>query len=141
MKKEIVVIGLALAGASASSARGLVVSSEDDLSVVRRAVSQASAGGSSTHVEVRGEKRKSARGQWVKVRITEKGKGTKLSIDLPLGLVQGLGADIPLQWDCKQHGHHRHGHTRLSDVLELLDSGEDVVRIDAEGATIRVFVD
>jgi hypothetical protein len=144
VKAAVVVVGLALAGLGAPPARALVVAGEDDLSVVRRAVAHAGAGGSSEEVPaVRPEepRKAAARVHRVKVRITEKGKGTKVAVDLPLAFLQGLGADIPVRWYGTENGRPTRGQVRLGDILEMLGSGEDFVKIDAEGATIRVFVD
>ena len=73
--------------------------------------------------------------QWIRVRIAEKGeKHSRVSVNLPLDLVRALGEDMEL--DNCHHGHHTVG-----DVLRALDSGENLVDIDDEEATVRVWVE
>ena len=67
---------------------------------------------------------------------------------LPLALVRAMGDDFDIGWFCGRHGRHR-GDDRdehcpslkLGDVLAALDSGEDLVLVDEEDASVRVWVE
>ncbi len=85
----------------------------------------------------RGERARSRRGepQWIRVRIAEKGeKHARVSLNLPLGLVRALGEDVKIE-----DGHH--GQHTLGEILRVLDSGENLVDIEDEDATVRVWVE
>ena len=72
---------------------------------------------------------------WFKVRVVEKGsKKARVTVNLPLALVRALGEDLPvhLGGSCR---------IRISDVLKALDSGQDLVQVDDEEATVRVWVE
>jgi hypothetical protein len=89
------------------------------------------------HDRVSGDRSRRRKGepQWIRVRIAEKGeKHSRVSVNLPLDLVRALGEDMEL--DNCHHGHHTVG-----DVLRALDSGENLVDIDDEEATVRVWVE
>ncbi len=87
--------------------------------------------------ERRGEaKARSHRGepQWIRVRIAEKGeKHARVVVNLPLGLLRALGEDLELD---DHHGHHT-----LGEVLRALDSGQRLVDIEDEDATVHVWVE
>ena len=69
------------------------------------------------------------------MRIAEKGeKHSRVSVNLPLDLVRALGEDVKID-----DGHH--GHHTVGDVLRALDSGENLVDIEDEEATVRVWVE
>ncbi len=106
----------------------------DDLAVVRKAVAR------SVQAEAAptpAPSRRDAAPSWLKVRIVEKGeKGAQVKVNLPLFLVRALGDDIPLP------GCHGHGaHTTVGEVLRALDSGEGLVEIDDDDATVRIWVE
>jgi hypothetical protein len=114
---------------------------EDDLAVVRRAVAQdAPTAAAPSPPEERAPARKSPP-QWLRVRITERGK-SKVSVNLPLALARSLGDDLPIHWGCRRHGDETERRTiRLGDVLKSLDSGQDIVQVDSEDGTVRVWVE
>lgn len=105
---------------------------EEDLAVVRNATAssprpQAEAAPSPSKAAPR----------WFRVRIQEKGdKKATVKVNLPLFLVQAVGEDVPVP-GCEG----REGTLTLGEVLRALDSGENLVEIDDEGATVRVWVD
>ncbi len=77
--------------------------------------------------------------RWFRVRIAEKGeKHGRVSVNLPLDIVRALGEDLKIE-DCHD-GHHPGGRT-LGDVLRALDSGESLVDIDDDDATVHVWVE
>ena len=135
-------------------------SAEDDLALVKKAVAKGSptvvaqdAAGTKVDPPAREAPRATVRNgkepQWFKVRVSEKKgtKGTKVSVNLPLSLVRAMGEDWPLDIHCgRACGAERHsGKDRvrltLGDVLRALDSGQDLVQVDDEDATVRVWVE
>jgi hypothetical protein len=135
-------------------------SAEDDLALVKKAVAKGSptvvaqdAAGTKVDPPAREAPRATVRNgkepQWFKVRVSEKKgtKGTKVSVNLPLALVRAMGEDWPLDIHCgRACGAERHsGKDRvrltLGDVLRALDSGQDLVQVDDEDATVRVWVE
>jgi hypothetical protein len=128
---------------------GLVMAeAEDDLAVVRRAVAHGSGGSGAPAEEPRAEPapapRKAASSRteahWLRVRVTKKFTGAKVKVDIPLFLARAFGAEIPLEWGCRRHGDGDRP-MKLADVLDMLDSGQDVVSIDTREASVRVFVE
>ena len=120
----------------------------DDLQLVRKAV------GSSVVAQVRppAEEPLPARAQqeappprkdaptWFRVRVIDKAnKRTKVSVNLPLGLVRALGED----WSIGEHGRCRQEQrcATLGEVLRALDSGQSLVEIEDDEATVRVWVE
>ena len=119
---------------------------EDDLQLVKKAV------GSSQMAQARppAEEPLPPRAQaaparkgaptWFRVRIVEKAnKRAKVSVNLPLGLVRAFGDD----WPIGDYGRCRQNHrcATLGEVLRSLDSGESLVEIEDDEATVRVWVD
>ena len=83
-----------------------------------------------------GDKSRSRKGepQWIRVRIAEKGeKHARVSVNLPLALVRAFGEEMKLD---DGHGHHTVG-----EVLRALDTGENLVDIEDEDATVHVWVE
>jgi len=77
---------------------------------------------------------------WFRVRIVDKAnKRTKVSVNLPLGLVRAFGDD----WPISEHGRCRQDQRcpTLGEVLRALDSGESLVEIEDDEATVRVWVE
>jgi hypothetical protein len=140
MKTRLFAVMLAAAlAAPAAADRG-----EDDLQVVRKAVA------SSTRVaearppaeeppaEARPAPRKNEP-RWLRVRIVEKaGKHGRVSINLPLGIARSLGDDWPISPRGQCHKDHC---PTLGEILRALDSGQSLVEIEDDEATVRVWVD
>jgi len=135
--------------AACCSGLALAASPEDDLAVVRRAVASADEPmatttvppdkPAATRVKAQGE-RSGKPPQWLRVRIEERGaKRSKVSVNVPLALVRALGDEAPIDvggWRGKD------GQAlRLSEILRLLDSGQNLVEIESEDATVRVYVE
>lgn len=120
---------------------------EDDLQLVKKAVASSpvaqarppaeeppSASAEAKPVPRKGEP------QWFRVRIVEKaGKRSRVSINLPLGLVRSLGDE----WPIAQPGRCRQDHhcPTLGEVLRALDSGQSLVEIEDDETTVRVWVE
>lgn len=142
-----------------AEARG---SAEDDLAVVRRAVARPAPSPvlvlpaedqaplaedkaprvehKAPRVEDKAPARK-ATPQWLRVRITERGGKSKVAINLPLALARSLGDDVPLNWGCRRPCDGERATVRLGDILRSLDSGQDIVQVDSDDGTVRVWVD
>jgi len=129
-----------------------VPGAEDDLTVVRRAVaakvvSAAPAAQAPPEVPPKAaapaRKAEKAGPKWLRVRVVEKGsKKARVSVNVPLALVRALGDDCPLSWCGWRPGKHGEAENpRLSDVLAALESGQALVEIDDEDATVRIWVD
>ena len=107
---------------------------DDDLTVVKRAVQDPqSARPAAAHGEAR----------WFRVRV-DKREGGKVRVNLPLPFVRALGeqADAepgPLGFRCGRAGHPCS--FKLSEILSALDAGQEFVSIEAEDASVRVWID
>jgi hypothetical protein len=145
-----VMLGLGLALPAAAAAV-----EDDDLAVVKRATKQEPpVGGGIDKAELAAKERAvvrpSGKPQWLRVRVVEKSGRKKISVNLPLALVRALGDDFDLGILCGRHHGRRHHdrddkdvcpEVRLADVLAALDSGEDLVQVDEEDATVRIWVE
>ncbi len=135
---------LALALAAGLAAPLAADRADDELAAVKKAVH---AQGARVEPAARppaerpaAQERRAAEGpRWFRVRVVQKGaKGGKVDISLPLGLVRAFGEDWPVR------GCHRCEHGQgptVGDILRSLDSGQSLVDIDDEEATVRVWVD
>src|SRR5262245_40743979 len=116
----------------------------DDLSVVKNAVGQEPVAERPAPEARAPEPKRSDEPRWLKVRIQDRGeKKAKVSINLPLDLVRALedddeGAGSPAVSHLKGH---KHSAIRLGDVLRALSSGKDIVEIEGDDATVRVWVE
>lgn len=114
----------------------------DDLAVVKRAV-QADSGAvaeaspaSAIRLKPSGEKTRASRrpAQWLKVRVVERGgKGTRVTVNLPLAAARALGDDFPIEIG--------DGKIRLSEILRSLEAGEPLVEVKDVDTTVRVWVE
>jgi hypothetical protein len=139
---------MAVLGAQVA-ASAVAGSAEDDLQAVRKAVLTSSGSRARPPVEDPGpasaEARPQPRGKgepmWFRVRVVEKaGKRARVSLNLPIGLVRSLGDDwpIPSYHGCRKRD--RCGVT-VGEMLRTLDSGQPLVDIEDEEATVRVWVE
>lgn len=154
---------MAAAALLAAVAGPVALASVDDLEVVKRAV-----GGPTVTASVRAQEAASAvpaakeartrlsksELRWFKVRIVEKGsKRAKVTVNLPIALVRALGDDFPVdighcrgrygrgRGDGREWGDGRECSIRISEVLDALEEGQDLVEIDDEDTTVRVWVE
>jgi hypothetical protein len=154
-------VALALAG---SAGAGLAASGEDDLAIVKKAVaSPAPSRGRASRAaaapaqaapavaatasvpEAPPRVRTGREPQWFKVRVVDRGTGRKkVTINLPLSLVRALGDDT-IDWGCRSGDGDRDRdkcHTvRLSEVLRSLEAGQELVEIEDDEATVKVWVE
>jgi hypothetical protein len=129
-------------------------SADDDLQAVKKAVLASSGSPASVSqarppaedpgprtAEARPEPRPTEGPLWFRVRIVEKaGKRARLSLNLPIGLVRSVGDEwpIPSRHHCRKRD--RCGVT-LGEILRALDSGQALVDIEDDEATVRVWVE
>ena len=116
---------------------------DDDLAVIKRAVSADSKtpgalGKDETAAARKGEP------QWLRVRVTGKNDNKKrVSVNLPLAFVKAVGSDWPLHLGsaCRREHQAHYCSIKLSEVLKTLESGQDIVQVDDEEESIRVWVE
>jgi len=121
----------------ASALAAFVAASDDDLAVVKRAVSQRASMQDAARPGAAAEKP-----QWLRVRIVEKAsKHARVSVNLPLAIVRLLGEGCPvIDWHCKAEGGRCS--VKVADVLHALESGErQLVEIESDEASVRVWVE
>jgi hypothetical protein len=148
--KHVIVMAILGAAIAAPAAAG---DPRDDLQAVKKAVlasgSQASMSPARPPAEdpapraaeARPEPRATDGPMWFRVRIVEKaGKRARLSLNLPIGLVRSFDDDsrIPGYRGCRKRD--RCGAT-IGEILRALDSGQALVDIEDDEATVRVWVD
>ena len=151
-------VALALAGTAGA---GLATSGEDDLAIVKKAVASPAPARSrvvrtttaataqaapvvapAPAVEAAPRARTGREPQWFKVRVVDRVTGRKkVTINLPLSLVRALGDDT-IDWGCRSAaGDHRCHTVRLSEVLRSLETGQELVEIEDDEATVKVWVE
>jgi hypothetical protein len=122
------VFGFAVLSVAASRAEG----PDDDLALVKRALQSPAPAPSSPA--------RSTHARWIHVRVEGKGpKKEKVSVNVPLSLIQVLGEDT-VTW----HGRDADGKKtvcHLADILKSLEAGQHIVEVEDEESTIKVWVD
>ena len=151
--KQWTAVTMALALAVTAGA-GLRASGEDDLAIVKKAVaspapsraraeSRVVAQAAPAAAEARPAAHTGREPQWFKVRVVDRVTGRKkVTINLPLSLVRALGDDT-IDWGCRSgEGDREKCHSvRLSDVLRSLEAGQELVEIEDDEATVKVWVE
>ena len=129
--------------------------SDDDLQAVRKAVASSSAPASAARQDKSrppAEEEpappqarrplKSSDLKWLHVRVAPKagGRSGRVSVNVPLGLVKLFGDDwpIPTGPSCQRHDRC---HLTLGDILRALDSGQTLVDIEDDEASVKVWVE
>jgi hypothetical protein len=135
MTRTLAMATLLIASALAGGAAG--APAEDDLAVVKKAVASSPA---PTAAPPRAPAPRDPK--WFKVRVLDKGAAhRKVTINLPLSVVRALG-DERLDLGCRSGAERDRCHTiHLSEVLKTLEAGQDLVEVDDEDATIKVWVE
>jgi hypothetical protein len=144
---------LAAAGAVAMLAGrpALAHTAQDDLQVVKRAVHASVQAPAPEKVRPPAEAEPGPRQarpslpgsdlKWLRVRVVPKtgSKTGRVSVNFPLGLVRALGED----WPIPAPGCHHHDRCRvtLGEILRTLDSGQPLVDIEDDEASVRVWVE
>jgi hypothetical protein len=123
---------LALGALAAPAAAG---SAEDDLAVVRNATAARNTQAAPAEAPPR---TRADEPKWFRVRIVEKGeKKATVKVNLPLALVHAFGDDVSIPGCDEKSGRDM----TVGEVLRALDSGESLVEIEDEDATVRVWVE
>ncbi len=114
---------------------------DDDLAVVRRAVADARPADAPAPRAVTSAS-KGAEPRWLRIRVQEKReKKARVSVNLPLSLVRAVGSDWPLDGKCHRRKDQDHPCMTVGDALRSLESGQDIVQVDDEESTVRVWVE
>jgi len=144
--KRVFVMAILGAVVAAPAAAG---NAEDDLQAVKKAVLASSVSQArppaedpaGAVAEMKLQPRAKGGPMWFRVRIVEKaGKRARVSLNLPIGLVRSFGDDWPIP---SYHGcwkRDRCGVT-VGEILRALDSGQALVDIEDDEATVRVWVE
>jgi hypothetical protein len=120
---------------------GTTRADDDDLAVVKKAVAPQAARETTAAPEA-ARSTPAAKAQWLKIRVVEKGgKNARVTVNLPLALVRALGDDWPAQWGCRDGRRSERCGLKMAEVLEALESGQQIVEIDDEENTVRVWVE
>ena len=79
--------------------------------------------------------------KWLHVRVAPKAgsKSGKVSVNVPLGLVRLFGDDWPIPTGSACH--RDRCHLTLGEILRALDSGQTLVDIEDDEATVKVWVE
>jgi hypothetical protein len=78
---------------------------------------------------------------WLKVRVTDKQTGRrKVTVNVPIALVRAVGDWPRISFDCGDDHRARCG-IKVSEVLAALESGQDLVEIDEEDESVRIWVE
>jgi hypothetical protein len=156
MSRKLILTLAALALLPAPWARALPSAAEDDLAVVKRAtgglrhdlalvkrgIAASEAYRSSGAAPPTVTRKAGREPEWLKVRVVEKAaKKARVTVNLPLGIAR-LVEDVPVQWRCAkdEKGPVRRS-IKLADVLRMLEAGQELVEIDDEDATVRIWVE
>jgi hypothetical protein len=169
MKRMTAAIAVAMAGLGGLALAGTLGPADDDLTVIKKAVARPAAKATVTAQATTAPAQPTAAApltetrqaatpaaastprplarsgrepQWFKVRVVDKASGRKkVTINLPLSLVRAIG-DEPIDWGCRDGADRERCRTvKLSDVLQSLDTGQELVEIEDEEATVRVWVE
>jgi len=134
-------VSTVLVAVGAALIMGRVVAADDDLAVVKRATTGEAQAGPEEKAGPT-PTRNATTPQWLKVRVVEKsGKKSRVSINVPLALVHALGDECPIDWHLKAGRNGERRKIRLSDVLKALQSGQEIVQIEDDESTVRVWVE
>lgn len=130
------VIGLvAIGGLLAGSVRA-----EDDLALIRKAVarSEEPAAAAPAVPASKGEPK------WLRVRVEPKGeKKGRVKVNIPLAFVKAVGDNLPMTVGdgCKHGRREAYCGIKLAEVLKTLEGGQDLVEIEDEDQTVRVWLE
>lgn len=122
-------------------ARAAAQEAADDLAVVKRAVAQAPSPAAPA-VKAQAPAPRTGKPTWFKVRVVDKeSRKTRVTVNMPLALVRAIG-DTPFDWKCGGDEHPRHRCSiKVSEVLEALESGQELVEVDDEQSLVKIWVE
>jgi len=138
-------------GAAALLAGTAAAAVDDDLAVVKKAVAQLSPSPAPAEAPAKAAPPARTAGkepQWLRVRVFEKDdKGEtrkRVSVNLPLSLVRALDEmpiDLCHHWKREAGEHGRRCELKLGDVLAALDAGQELVEVEGDNETVKVWVE
>lgn len=119
------------------------VQAEDDLALIRKAVSE------SAPLGIPSAASPAARAavtppQWLRVRVEPKGeKKGRVKVNIPLAFVKAVGTELPMSFGagCRSGRKQAYCGLKLSEILSSLEGGESLVEIDDEEQTVRVWLE
>jgi hypothetical protein len=124
------------------SISGVALAEDDDLAVVRKAVQVAQNAKAPPAAEApRAKPIRSDAGRvetaWLRIRIAEKGdKRGRVSVNVPLSFVEALADE-----DADRPGKGRHCGVDWTAVVKALQSTRNIVDIEDDEASVRVYVE
>jgi hypothetical protein len=135
-------LGMACLLAAAGTLGTLNLRAEDDLALIRKAVAQSEPPARPTAAVAPQAPKPEPR--WLRVRIEPKGdrKG-RVRVNIPLAFVRAVGENLPADFGpgCRRDHREAHCGLKLSEILKTLETGQDIVEIDDEDETVRVWLD
>lgn len=136
MGKTAITVALAASLAAAAHA------ADDDLEVVKRAT-QAPPQVEAAPTPATARAKSAERPTWFKVEVVDKLSGKRrVSVNLPIALVEAFGDDVPVRWGCGDKAATRdHCGLKLKETLALLQKGQPLVEIEQETERIKVWVE
>jgi len=146
MKSRVWMLVAGIAGtalALGGMARAASQETPDDLTVVKRAVAQAPAPVPAAPVmKAPAPAARAGKPQWFKVRVIDKGsKKGRVTVNLPLALVRAFD-NVPLDWRCgRDDNPSRRCSIKVSEVLEALEAGQELVEVDDEDHIVKIWVE
>lgn len=152
MRRAVLWVTWGIAGLAAP----VLAQADDDLAVVKKAVATTRAAASVPPAEApEGTGAPARKGskpepQWLRVRVFEKdGRGEtrkRVSVNLPLSLVRVVD-DFPIDL-CRHHRPKDESpqdvsrcDLKIADVLSALEAGQELVEVEGEDATVKVWVE
>lgn len=115
---------------------------EDDLTLIRKAVAQSEPAAAAPRAAITATPRSEPK--WLRVRVESKGerKG-RVKVNIPLAFVKAVGDNLPMTFGegCRSEHKEAYCGLKLSEVLKTLEGGQDIVEIDDEQQTVRVWLE
>jgi hypothetical protein len=134
--KGLLVPGMVVLAASFAAA-GWADGTDEDLATVRHALTARNSQPAGKRETRRHSRRAADRPRMLKIRVEEKGE-ERVMISVPLALAKSLG-DHSIDLGTSEEGNREH--LRLWEVLDALEAGQEVVRIDGGEGSVRVWVE
>jgi hypothetical protein len=117
---------------------------EDDLALIRKAVAQAEPVAAAAPAPAAAVATPRAEPKWLRVRVEPKGdKKGRVRVNIPLAFVKAVGDNLPMTIGegCRREHREAYCGLKLSEVLKTLEGGEDIVEIDDEQQTVRIWLE
>ncbi len=109
---------------------------EDDLALIRKAVSESAPVATPTAV--------ATPPKWLRVRVDPKGeKKGRVRVSVPLAFVRAVGDGLPMSFGsgCRREHKEAYCGIKLSEVLNTLEGGQSLVEIEDDEQSVRVWLE